>query len=56
MKIKAKFKKERACKHSTRYIPVDDVGKGVTAVIYVNKIALNDLGDPATVTVTVETT
>ena len=52
--IKATFKKERECKHSTRYVPVDEIGESISAVIYVSKVALTELGNPKAVTVTVE--
>jgi len=51
--VKAKFKRERECKHSVRYIAVDAEGENISSVIYINKTALKDLNNPAIVTVTI---
>lgn len=53
-KITVTFKKERSCKHSVRYAPVDDSAKDVTSIIYIKKITLEQLGNPEFIEVSLE--
>ena len=48
------FKKERACKHSVRYISTDKVGKSIASTIYLKNEALEKLGNPEEISLTLK--
>lgn len=54
MIIKAKFKKEKTCKHSIRFKPVDEVGEGMSSAIYIKNDALTELKNPEEIIVQIE--
>lgn len=52
--IKAKFTKERECKHSIRYQADDEIGRSISTIIYIKKEALDELDNPEKVTISIE--
>ncbi len=50
--ISAKFKRERSCKNSIRYKPIDDEGKRITSVIYLMNDSVVALSQPDVISVT----
>ena len=53
MTVSALFKKERQCKHSLRYTPVDEEGKKITAVVYLMNDSVIELNNPAEILITI---
>ena len=52
--VKATFVKERECKHSVRYKPICDIGRSITAVLYLMNTVLEELGRPESIELTIE--
>ena len=53
--VKAMFVRERECKHSVRYVNVDEGDKLITPTIYITRTTLADLGNPNKLMITVST-
>jgi len=53
-KLSAVFTRERECKHSVRYKPIDETGETITSLVYIKKQLLSDLNYPNKLKITIE--
>ncbi len=50
-KVSGQFKRERECKHSVRYAPINEEAKAISSIIYVGKKCLATLMNPTIIRV-----
>jgi len=47
------FERERACKHSVRYKPINGMSREIASIIYINNEALRFLDNPSRIWIVV---
>ncbi len=54
MIVKGNFKRERVCRHTIRYTPIDKAAEKIGVVFYIKNETLEALTNPNEITITIE--